>query len=393
MYVLDCPRVQRPREGIGLEWTPDLPEGVRFASCSSRFDATGRTMVYLPDGRPEDVDEALKLGCVLVRDADEADRAETATLVTALRTPDPRWVTDVKPLRDEKRSIIDQARAGARDLTRAEKDRVRAIIDDVSAKETDYIDKRFASASSALIAKSREAVIPLERALDLADALDVAKDIAVRLGIFAAVAFLAHSLHLPYALALTVLHTDSFNRSDRALSGDTMSDGVGVWGCPDASNPRISSNKVAGGGAWHYGYDSVMSNVDVQRTTMTWSDLLIQAGVRIQTVTGYGYYADARSGAHYLYRYDGLYNNIGSGAGLSVGDTWACDADGTTIKTLKNGSVDITATGQTDYSTGKAGLFTNAAFTTAGLADDWQVEVAGGGGGGTSSMLSLLGVG
>lgn len=395
MYVLNVPYVPKT-EAWGVSRGPDIPDGVDFASASDALDGQGRALIYLPHGTPAIVQACIDRGGLLVRDSNTADQAETEAMVTALRTADPRWLTSVKPLHDQRANIRRTAGRTPRPLTPGERDTIKSLRQQIADLESVYIDDRFRAPKAALVARAHDPCLPYEQARDAQRALAKAKQIVVGVGLIAAVAFLMHTFGMPAAWALTVLHADTFNRSDSAIHGSTMSDTLGTWVSSSTSYPTVKSNQVASDtGDWRYCYDSAASAVDVQRTSMSYVTALIQATVRTGASTG-GYASDARNAASYLYEFDGTggFTNKGSdGTGNSVADIFACDADGTTVLYIRNGSTIITATGLSAYSTGVGGMNPYGAFTVDPLADDWSYEVAGGGGGTTYHNLCLLGVG
>jgi len=385
MYVLNVLYVPKPEPWGGTSLGPDIPSGMSFAQASDVLAPKQRGLIYLPYATPESVDLCVQMGAIVEHDANEADRAETDSILSYLATPDPKWSQDVVPLRNKKRQIIMAARGEGRDLTPSEKSRVDTIIRTVSDFESIYIDARQKNATRDLALKAKQACARVEAEERRVRAVDAARDIAIRLGIVAAAAFIAKGLGLPYGLALTLLHSDNFNRSNRSLSGDTMSDSTGAWATNHASYPSIASQVVSddgagGGSGWRAAVDSVMSDVDVQRSTVSWLNWLSGPTVRSDSTNYNGYLSDARPSSSTIYKWTSdVAANLGSDAsGNSAADTIAADADGSTIKFMRNGSTIITVTSETTYSTGKAGLRAYGAFSSS-LLDDWQVEVAGGG--------------
>lgn len=387
MYVLDCPRVQRTEVGTGLVWVPDLPVGVRFGQASSALDDLGRQLVYLVGANPSDVKACVDRGCVVVRDSNGADIANTARMRTELERPNARWISEAKPKRNQKLAILRTAHDEGRQLTLQEQDSARVLTEEIAVIETDCIDNRLRSVRSEFIGKYDEAAAPFVAARRTRDqqaqAIKIAKSIVAGVGFIAAAVFLSKALGLPYALALTVLHSDSFNRSNRSLSGDTMSDSVGAWATQNASYPKIVSNQAAGdsaGGNWYGAYDSVQTAVAEHRATATWLDWLSQICVRMDSSFN-GYACDARAGSTTIYKATpiGSFSNLGSGSGVSTNDTIAADADtGNNITFLVNGSAAVGPVSDSTYTTGVGGIATNGAFISTGLLDAWQVEIAGG---------------
>jgi len=185
----------------------------------------------------------------------------------------------------------------------------------------------------------------------------------------------------PGVVALTTLHQDSFNRADTSdIGGSTMSDGVGAWSSALYSGLfKIASNVIqqtGGNGTYCAYYDSAMSDVDVQRASLTISTWT-QSGpfVRIKTSDGSGYTSISFFDAS-LYRVDaGTRTSLGTGSSPTGGDIISCDASGSSISHLVNGSTRVGPVTDTTYSTGRCGVFSDGA-AGGPTEDDFLAEVA-----------------
>ena len=183
-------------------------------------------------------------------------------------------------------------------------------------------------------------------------------------------------------LGLVVLHADNFNRSDRALSGDTMSDGLGAW-ANDVGAFSIATNQARAtsviGTADATAYDSAMTAVGTQRATIANQDAQVGSLARYNPAanTGYLSYRTASNAAG-LYRVivGSAYTLLGSGSSVSSGQTLGCDCDGSSISLLLDGSSDVGPVTDSTYATGVGGVY---GIRDRDL-DDWQVEVEAAGG-------------
>lgn len=165
-------------------------------------------------------------------------------------------------------------------------------------------------------------------------------------------------------MALVTLHQDNFNRSDRALNGDTMSDGIGAW-ADDYGAWNIASNQAHAPTTALDGsavvYDSVMSAVDIQRVSVvrTSSNALGVIG-RYDPATNHGYMAYWSTIPNcILYRTTAgsVYTSLGTGTASSAGDTIALDASGSSITFLVNGTAKVGPVTDANYATGVAAMY------------------------------------
>lgn len=170
-------------------------------------------------------------------------------------------------------------------------------------------------------------------------------------------------------MAFALLHQDDFNRSDRTLSGDTMSDGLGAWTeRPAGSSWSIVSNQAdcaAGGGVILY--DSAMSAVDVQKAEATYYGSVGGPAVRCSAGTG-GHgnaYAAHCNPTIYVFRFtNGIGTIIGfsTGAGTAAGEVVSISAEGSTIRSYDDGVLVHDLTDST-HATGVCGLYGSGGTT------------------------------
>ena len=160
-------------------------------------------------------------------------------------------------------------------------------------------------------------------------------------------------------MALALLHADDFNRSDRSLDGDTMSDGLGAWARYGGTSWSIVSNEADSVGTTVL-VDSAMSDAGDQK-----SEVSERAGGDIGPIcrwrAGGGGIGDlylAYCGDGTLYRVSGGSYTAIAAAGGSVTNPHvaAVEAIGSTITFYKNG-VSIGSATDSTYATGKCGLW------------------------------------
>lgn len=177
----------------------------------------------------------------------------------------------------------------------------------------------------------------------------------------------------------SVLHQDNFNRSNRNLSGDTMSDSVGAWSIGCGSFSIVSTN-VAQGGSYSMAYDNVMSAVDKQKVSVKFasaSGMIFGAVARYDGST-YFYFADFGyfgSGQRLFYANvsGSTFTSLGNGGTSgTTNDVITLEANGSTLTVYKNGSSVFSAT-DSNIATGVAGMF-DYNFLGGQTMDDWQVE-------------------
>ena len=342
-------------------WQPLLPEklGRAWREASSDWAGSGQTLVYLTEGTDEELAECEKLGGEIVKAATTKDMEETVALFDAVRAE------GAPPLLEERPALVDV---------------VAKIMQDV----VPLVNAKRQQEGKVLLA-------PVERVIR--DAGDVGGAIADLAGKIVPLLLLGAPLHVllqlfaghPGIYALTTLHQDNFNRSNGALHLMTMSDGLGAWARllgTDVNVVGTSEIQQNGGGGTQVYWDSAMSDVDEQRVVakMTGENAGPAARVQSNGDNYFGYWRPA-SNDNRLYRHESGYNFLGSGiADVHLNDTCGVYAHGTTIINEANGVTDITATGQTHFSTGKGGFYMDTPTTS--KMDDWRVETAGGGGGG-----------
>ncbi len=176
----------------------------------------------------------------------------------------------------------------------------------------------------------------------------------------------------------SVLHSDDFNRSNRSLSSDTMSDNTGAWsiGCGSYS---IVSN-TAQGGSYSMAYDNVMSAVDKQKVSAKFSSAsgMIFGVVARYDGSSYFYFADFGyfgSGQRLFYANTAgsVFTSLGNGGTSGVtNDVITLETDGSTLTVHKNGSSVFSVT-DSNIATGVSGMF-DYNFLGGQTLDDWQVE-------------------
>jgi hypothetical protein len=324
MDILDV-LLEKRDMGVGTCLHPAIPDGLQWGQASSQ-SPDGRQRIYIIDATDEVLTECEKRGAKILKAASLAEREESCLMLEKFQS--------------EKVPKQENAKWSARDE---------------------------------IVAMYREPCLVIEAAEARAEAVDTAKKIACWLGIAAGAVFLSRAFGLPFALALTVLHADNFDRADGAIDASTMSDTLGHWTSQNSGQPQIVSNQAKGTLATHYiVYDDVMSAVDVQRATC---DFLVGAFffgpcVRVQTSFNcYHLFVDNSAGGT-IYSYNGGFSSLGS-AGVLLPGTVSLDASGSTLTALNNGSAAGSPVTDSAYGTGRAGINVHT-----GPTDNWQAEVA-----------------
>lgn len=191
-------------------------------------------------------------------------------------------------------------------------------------------------------------------------------------------------------MALTLLHSDNFNRSNAGLNGATMSDGVGTWADVSGagSGAAVVGNQAVMGtssGAPNFVCFVVDSAMDVATTD--------QRADQVTQGTDGGPLARCSDGSNAYYAYRGgtfvdLYKIVagtssylgstGPGA-VANGDTVALECVGTTIRILVNSVQKLSVT-DSSLTAGRAGGYGGGSAAHAW--DDFAVytEPAAGGG-------------
>ena len=175
---------------------------------------------------------------------------------------------------------------------------------------------------------------------------------------------------------MATIAADNFNRSNRSLAGDTMSDGSSTWadglngGCSIDTNVAIGDSGAATADAY---CDSMSNIADLTVTAKVASGDNVGVIAR-RTGNGEKYYAKMKTGDAKLMVWKtsgGSSSQLGAdGSVVSVGDTIGIRCEGTTISGLINGVVDFSRT-DSDHSTGQAGIHIRAQD---GTLDDWIAE-------------------
>lgn len=183
-------------------------------------------------------------------------------------------------------------------------------------------------------------------------------------------------------LALTLLHSDNFNRSNTTdFGGQTMSDGLGTW---EINNPAvgISSNQCyqSIGSPTEDAHDSAMSSVDEQQSEVTIATLDAcgpmdrTPGSDRRYYWGYVY----SNGQGVLYHMNGAsFDNLGqtSTGQFHAGDVVAIYSTGNNHSVLQNGSTVIGPVSDSSFTSGRCGVAFDAAST--GRLDNFNDYVAG----------------
>ena len=162
-------------------------------------------------------------------------------------------------------------------------------------------------------------------------------------------------------MALTLLHSDNFNRADGSLEGSTMSDGVGVWasvaGTWDIlSNEAKNSTWSSDIGIWDVAMTAVGDQKAQVKVRTNDSGVIVRHNEGGAGAATY-YLAYLNAATIYLYRRDaGGFSLLSSLASAAVDDVIGISAVGTTIEGFVNGVSAGTVTDAT-YATGKAGLY------------------------------------
>lgn len=182
-------------------------------------------------------------------------------------------------------------------------------------------------------------------------------------------------------MALSLLHADTFTRSDGALDASTMSDGLGTWSA--GGSFAVSSNQCAGDNGDAGGWDSAMSDVADQAAE---ADIIDgDSGVLVRHSAGGNntYYLAYRSGAGTgvtLYRRDsgGGFTSLSSAGDLTLGSKLTIEAIGSALRVLIDDVETGSATDST-YASGRAGIYK-------GTVDDFNDYVDAG----SASILPLV---
>lgn len=329
MHLVLVPRVQ-VQEPEGLVFRPLLPasleRGHGWGQASSEWERDGKVLCWVR-GTSAEIDAiAAQAGSqVLGRCAPDA---ESARMVTALRSG------DTKIAHDE------------------------------------------------FLAAYRGAAESEERTARVQRGVAHAAYLVAVVGLLAAAAWLASFLGIPAgaALSLVVLRSDNFTRANGALHGSTMSDGVGVWSDDATLKWAVLSNALQPltNNGEHVAHDSSMADVANQRASITHKKASPTYGgplVRWQSVTDF-YLAYIVSNDLRIAKSTSAGKTLlaSGGGAVAQNDVAACDATGTSISGLKNGSVVVGPATDSAYATGKAGMYAQL-WNTTGDFDDFQVEV------------------
>lgn len=174
---------------------------------------------------------------------------------------------------------------------------------------------------------------------------------------------------------MNILASDDFNRTDQNPITGKWSSGPSSW-----DDLQILSNAVRG--AFASGDCAALYNGVVWPNDQ-WSECVISTFtssdggpcVRMATATKSCYFLDLdqpTNNGRIFKCVNGVFNALSAGFSISVGptDVWRIEAEGTTLRALKNGAVQETITGQSDLKDGSAGLFVFG-NTTSFIVDNW----------------------
>lgn len=356
MHLVLAPTVGDGKS-IETAWRPLVPEQLARAwrEASSDWAGSGQTLVYLTEGTDEDLAACEKLGGEIVKAATTQDMAETVALFEAVKAE------GAPPLFEERPALDDVVAKIMQDVVPVVNSKREA---EGKAQLLDVVQRVAKDAGGGAIADLAGKIVALIL-------LGVPLHVLLRL-------FAGH----PGIYALTTLHQDNFNRSNGALHGMTMSDGLGAWAHllgTDVNVIGTSEIQQNGGGGTQVYWDSAMSDVDEQRVVAKMTGERCGPAARVQSNGDcyFGYWRPALNDNR-LYRYESGYNFLGSGiADVHLNDTCGVYAHGTTIINEANGVTDITVTGQTTFPTGRGGFYMDTPTTS--KMDDWRVETAASG--------------
>ena len=188
--------------------------------------------------------------------------------------------------------------------------------------------------------------------------------------------------------------TDTFNRTDGALSGSTLSDGVNTWSVTGGSW-AVFSNRIewaAPGGVDYVAWvnslpDCATQTVSVQFLSST--DIGVVARYNVTSGVGTFYMAWSSGGTYVLGKYinGSTFTTLGTGGTYALGDTVTLDCNGTSLTVKQNGSTIITATDGT-ITTGKAGLYAGGDANSK-IFDDFAFTGTADAGGGSAASAKV----
>ena len=206
------------------------------------------------------------------------------------------------------------------------------------------------------------------------------------------------------------LAQDNFNRSNRNLNGDTMSDAVNTWTALSGT-PTIVSNKQSGNGIARVTANTNFAdaNYSVQAEQYMKGDISyasdgVSGELRLlaRIVDANNYYvavASSNGGTNGALTLKIQKYVSGSPTDIlifAVDDdgytTWRFDVDGTSLKLFGDGSLLLSTTDSTYTATGYAGISSIGTIGTFS-SDNFIVKGTAAGGGGTESVGSASGTG
>lgn len=287
---------------------------------------------------------------------------------SALRSAHPEYRARLGPLRAERHGLLKLLRAGA---GRTERNRLREVEARIGQQQKICIDDHFRSPLAEFIAAYRGAAAAVEEAEDRRDLLIRMAKMAGSAAASAALLLLTKQPGV--SIAPFILHFDDFNRSNRALAGDTSPGGV-TWGTAAGSGAAILGNRFTMPGTASLMGDAAMTPTAKQRASITFRVGGGGPACRINIAGGTGFWAywNGAGGAQGIYRWYVL-EQIAAGHGTDAvdGEVLTIDADaGGNITALKEGAVTSGPANSGFYATGVAGAGID---TPTGEFDDFEI--------------------
>lgn len=325
LYLALVPRKIVADEAGDCYW-PDLPQSILdrslgWGQASSQFNPYGKQLVWLR-ATDEELLEIESRGGKIMGQAE--DSAKTQNWIDFFNTHSPQWDSLV------------QARASIKTAKNdAEREKAIQDYDAISPQVYSYHKAALNEFTTSYRSKA-------ERLESVLAAHGVAP--------------FETSLWQTLILEnMATLSQDNFNRSDRDLAGDTMSDGVSTWMVFSGAY-RIVSNQATGNTTnW---MAKASTNGTDMRTSITYiSSSVNGSGPACRGSNSGSAFSGYRSRNNLLERVDsGSATTIASGTAYAQNDIAGVEGSGTTINRYLNGSVSGTTTDAT-YSSGFGGTF------------------------------------
>jgi hypothetical protein len=206
-------------------------------------------------------------------------------------------------------------------------------------------------------------------------------------------------------MARSVIATDDFNRADGVIGANWSYLRDTAW---NGTGPSIVSNVVRGsdGGGTHYQVsrrnaesfnDNQYAKITIGALSFSGAGYKVGVVVRASADTDsnadfYGYYVQDDGSSNrttVLFKMvNGTVTTLDSVVlAWANGDTIEMEVEGTTLRGYKNGTLQVTVSGQTDLSTGKPGLYISGDSSTPS-GDDWEGGNVTTSGGSSGSRLA-----